>query len=407
MEHLQLEGRHIKQDYTPNGGGPRPVRIPRNRAAHGGGLLSSLRLISARVNEYSAIRRELNIEAPEGIIIEFKSLGGFELEFESLDLRSSGFELLNVRRNDNVTYATVFVPTARLEMLRKRITDYLNKDTKSGKPANAALVESIESMGLATISALWTDIEAIPEADEERWFEVWIRLDNLAAENAFLRFSAAAQAVGLQIAEQRLNFPERIVLTLRSSISALSGAINVLNLIAEIRHADRPPRLPHRMTTIEQDEFVASIQERLAECNDDISIAILDTGVARAHPLLEPALNTVDLHTVDATWGTHDHHGHGTSMAGLALYGNLRDHAGSADPIILNYCIESSKVVDPNGAADADGKVLGAVTQQAVSRCEIQAPHRRRIICKSRHIGHASDRGAFFLFFSNGSACFW
>jgi hypothetical protein len=53
------------------------------------------------------------------------------------------------------------------------------------------------------------------------------------------------------------------------------------------------------------------------------AVCVLDTGVTRGHPLLEKSLAVADCHTCDPAWGAHDHHGHGTEMAGLALYGDL------------------------------------------------------------------------------------
>ncbi|WP_298209982.1 S8 family serine peptidase, partial [Ferrimicrobium sp.] len=42
----------------------------------------------------------------------------------------------------------------------------------------------------------------------------------------------------------------------------------------------------------------------------------------RGHPLLEHSLRPQDALACDPSWGTHDHDGHGTAMAGIALYGD-------------------------------------------------------------------------------------
>lgn len=59
---------------------------------------------------------------PIGIQVEFKSIPGVELAFESLASERSkdgakNIELLNVVTRENCTYATVFVPDGKLEKI--------------------------------------------------------------------------------------------------------------------------------------------------------------------------------------------------------------------------------------------------------------------------------------------------
>jgi hypothetical protein len=103
---------------------------------------------------------------------------------------------------------------------------------------------------------------------------------------------------------------------------------------------------------------------------------VLDTGVNRGHPLLEQSLAVADTQTCDPGWGTHDHDGHGTEMAGLALYGDLQAALQSNASVILRHRLESVKVLPPQGQNDPD--LYGAITAEAVARTEIAAPKRRR-----------------------------
>ena len=112
-------------------------------------------------------------------------------------------------------------------------------------------------------------------------------------------------------------------------------------------------------------------------------MCLLDTGVTQAHPLIEPGLAVEDATAVNAAWGSHDNGGgerqagHGTKMAGLALYGDLAPVLESADPVILNHRLESVKILPPSDANDPD--LYAAITAQATSLPEIQAPLRRRV----------------------------
>ncbi len=112
-------------------------------------------------------------------------------------------------------------------------------------------------------------------------------------------------------------------------------------------------------------------------------MCLLDTGVTQAHPLIEPGLAIADATAVNAEWGAHDNGGgqdqagHGTEMAGLALYGDLTEVLASADPVLLRHRLESVKILPPTGANEPD--LYGAITAQAAARPEIQAPLRRRV----------------------------
>ncbi len=111
-------------------------------------------------------------------------------------------------------------------------------------------------------------------------------------------------------------------------------------------------------------------------------LCILDTGTNRAHPLIAPALSAEDATAVEASWGAHDtgwggNAGHGTEMAGLALYGDLVPVLESADSVELRHRLESVKILPPHGENEPD--MYGAVTAMAVSRPEIQAPGRSRV----------------------------
>ena len=49
-------------------------------------------------------------------------------------------------------------------------------------------------------------------------------------------------------------------------------------------------------------------------------VCLLDTGVNRTHPLIEPALSADDAQAIDETWAVNDHYdgqGRGKPMAGL------------------------------------------------------------------------------------------
>jgi hypothetical protein len=130
---------------------------------------------------------------------------------------------------------------------------------------------------------------------------------------------------------------------------------------------------------------------------DAPAVCLLDTGVTQAHPLIAPGLAIEDATTIVTAWGSHDNGGgpnqagHGTTMAGLALYGDLAPVLQSADPVVLRHRLESVKILPPTGANDPD--LYGAITAQATSLPEIQAPLRRRVFSMAVTAPSADERG--------------
>jgi hypothetical protein len=113
--------------------------------------------------------------------------------------------------------------------------------------------------------------------------------------------------------------------------------------------------------------------------------------VTAGHPLLEAALGDEDCHSCDPAWGKHDHDGHGTEMAGLALYGDLVPVLEGDGPVVVDHRLESVMIVPPTWDNDPD--LYGALTAEATSRPEIQAPFRRRVYSMAITAPDARDRG--------------
>jgi hypothetical protein len=123
----------------------------------------------------------------------------------------------------------------------------------------------------------------------------------------------------------------------------------------------------------------------------------LDTGINRAHPLIENSLAIADMHACDPAWGTDDdgggpgQAGHGTNMAGLALFGDLAPILISTDAIDLRHRLESVKILPPVGQNDHD--LYGTLTAIAASRVEIQAPTAKRCFSMAVTATDQRDRG--------------
>ncbi len=145
------------------------------------------------------------------------------------------------------------------------------------------------------------------------------------------------------------------------------------------------------MAAVDQQAWVADLVTRISSGADDSPfVCLLDTGINGAHPLIAPAFNDGDAHTYKPAWGVDDRMGHGTQMAGLAVYRDLTDALGSAAPVQLTHRVESVKIF--NEADPHDEELYGAVTQESTYRVEVD-PDRRRLFCMAVTATDGRDRG--------------
>lgn len=131
-------------------------------------------------------------------------------------------------------------------------------------------------------------------------------------------------------------------------------------------------------------------------------VCLLDTGVNRAHVLLEPALAEGDLMAVDPAWGGTDNvpESHGTEMAGLALHGDLFPRLHDGQAYRLTHRLESVRILPPDGFDKNEPARFGSITLSAVALAEIQNPDQDRVYCLAiTNKDRTGDRG------SSWSAC--
>jgi hypothetical protein len=103
-------------------------------------------------------------------------------------------------------------------------------------------------------------------------------------------------------------------------------------------------------------------------------------------------MNFVDSHnTILHAEGGHDthRHGHGTQMAGLAIYGDLTTVLSGDGPIELTHGVHSLKLIHAPDPHRPD--LYGEVTIEGISRLELDAA-RRKIYCMAI-TADARDRG--------------
>jgi hypothetical protein len=317
---------------------------------------------------------------PKGIALDFCSEPDFKLQLDSLEMRRSGIELVNSRTVDGVMHATVFVPEGKSGIFVRKFEKYAKETTAKGKPKNKDLTESISHIRLAVLRSFWTDAGDFPkEQGEPIWWEVWLR-ERTNPHDVSDQFRELAAAAGIDVSVREIRFPERRVLLARASIEQLSLLENLFDVLAELRLAKWLPSEFVALPPREQSEWIDAALTRIQSPPANApAVCHLDTGVNRGHPLLSIALAEDHCLAVEPEWSPADLHGHGTEMAGIALYGCLTDLFSGDGPLPLRHRLESVKILPDQGENRPD--LYGDVTGQAISRAEIASPQRARVVC--------------------------
>lgn len=393
--HVLLDGVAQTERYTAVRARSPEFSLPeRHRQPHAAHLIGQY--IQAREQQPQGPQQVGNgfYESP-GLTLCFESEPQFPLAFESLDLKSSKIQLLSVQNDgEGRTVATVFVPENKIGVLLGKLEAY--RDFEPGVTRgreNRKLVESISNIKLATLRELWTDVaELYPAANTEITWEVWLRSDDDGNEAVLARLTAAAADFGFAIVSNPLFFIDRTVILVRATREVLSRGVELLGLIAELRKAKVTAAFYSARTQSEQHEMSAELVARVtaAAANAPI-VGLLDTGVNHGHPLLAPLMTDAHVQTLKPDWGAHDTYpdGHGTQMAGLALYGDLVDVLQGDGPIQLTHSLHSLKLIhapDPHRP-----ELYGTVTIEGISRLEIDSA-RKRAYCMAI-TADARDRG--------------
>jgi hypothetical protein len=394
--HIQVPSRlsRTAEPYTPHGGGgsdkPSPPAI--GRPAHAAALESSIEsaVISAK-HRKSAAGFSISGAKP-GVYLEFESLPGWPLAVASMEKRRAKdphrhIEVVAVSERttsggdgedaEPAQHAVVFVPDGEVRHFLKQLEVYGRTTDKGRERRHENLFDRIADLRLATLQALWTDDPATyPAADDEPvWWEIWLRRtdgDELARLHEF------ATHADVRLSQHRIQFDARIDTLVRASARQLSTSLDVLNDLAELRRAKESATFFLQQDNRDQAGWAEELVARIQYLADEGPvICILDTGINSGHPLLEGSLAAADCHTINPNWGIHDHQGHGTQMAGLALYGDLSPLLEGSGPVVLSHGLESVKILPPKGTNDPD--LYGAITAEATSRPEIEAPERRRV----------------------------
>lgn len=412
--HLYLRNNGKSESYKPQGRGSNPPPPLRDRAKHAHKLEQAIGEAIAKARQQLESRlTEMAVGQP-GFYLEFKVSADKANAFENLGDKRKQIELVTVKpsfEQENMVIATVFVPEPAAEYFLNKVQQYRDENNSPSqkfnnkklkivslliivgstlyrlvffllllpahpKPKNEALITRIENTELATVKSLFTDdLSFFPQNGQEIWWEVWLRRGQI--EN----FKTITQRLEIPTKSQ-IDFPERTVVLAMANVKAMDQVLKNSDTVAELRIAKDTPSFFLEMSLIEQEQWEESLYNLTLPPKDDaVAVCLLDTGVNGKHKLIKKGIDSTDLYTYEFNWGTHDHGGHGTKMAGLILYCDLHKALQTTQYITLEHRLESVKILPPSSHPPNEPDAYGDITKQAVYCPEIQKPNRKRIFC--------------------------
>ncbi len=354
-DHLELLRLPERFARRKNPGGGRPP--PRDPAAH------SARLASELDQAVQAQQRRRRPDAVDPALILRVQMSGPLLEE---DWNRVGLTVLS---SDDDRTLVLFSSTEEMAQFRARIAAYA-RGAQPGRNAPAfnsfvAGIQSIEAIapsdriGTRAREAGFNEVSnfldgAIYTIDVELW-DLGRREVRLQKLNDIVAYAIARNGEELD----RYIGPSITIARLRCD----GALIRTLLAIEEIADLDFPPA-PDLTTGALVELALGDELPELGEVSDDAPIiGVIDSGITD-HPLIEDII--VGSIGVPDELGTADDFGHGTRVAGIAIFGDLRSQL--TDGLLARGArLCSAKVVDENGHFP-DRRLTPGQMREAITR---------------------------------------
>ena len=391
LPHIVLTAPPDQERLQRRGGGPEEKPLPqRDRTAHAQRLLRDLtRLQEEAVQRSAEVPLASVVGAKSGLHVQFELKAGFADALKSLEDRRKKIELVATHASGDKLFATLYVPKGQLSSFEHKVRKYADVNTPGGKPTHERLIAPLSAIRLAALRDFWTDAEAEfpPRSAVIRW-EIWIRDE----PDAVAQFERNIVAAGVELSPSHLAFPERRVYLARGTAEQIAASIEVIDAIAELRRAKESREFFVQLRGPEAREWADELLSRVDLHENPSSICLLDSGLNAGHPLLEP-FSTRELRlAARPEWGANDQIGHGTQMAGLALFGDLAPAVTGDATVAVHSIVESVKILPPPPEQTPE-ELHGVIMRDAVNLIEVAAHDRVRVFAMTVTTRDSRDRG--------------
>ena len=244
---------------------------------------------------------------------------------------------------------------------------------------------------LAVAESFWTDgVDALPASNARSWWEVWLRGDDDAV---LTRFREQAKVMGVTIGAKHLTFPERTVVLAEGSLDQFAASLDFLDTLAELRRlatsgASSPGRFRQKSKPRGRaNSLPAPRRPQGRGCH--VHPRHRRKPRSRAP---HPGARGEGHARVQATVGrrrpqrSRDRDGGDRRLRGPARSARL---VGSPR---ARHRLESAKILPPPPGKNRK-ELYGALTAEAISYAEIEAPTRPRVISMAITTTEFRDRG--------------
>ncbi|MEU8522218.1 S8 family peptidase [Streptomyces sp. NPDC048577] len=347
------------------GGGPKLVRRE-DRTGHTAALVVGLE--TAEQESVRLVQETPEAIQPDGFAVRIEAARDHPLQLERLD--GSGLTLMSShpQTDDGQQDALVWIPFDKVSSFTQRITAF-TQDTADGNPQQAALVANMEQIQRAVLEHLWQEQHELPPLDQERWWELWFD-PRISPTDPIATLRTVAEERHWRMGSRAIHVGERLVAHVSATGDELAFLLSTNACPAEIR----TPTFAEGLYAVDRSfrvELVEELARRIQPADPHApAVCVLDTGVAQEHLLLKPALHERAYSALPGSTPA-DRNGHGTQMAGLALFGDLTSALESQGPVVLGHGLESVKILDDGRTSAESPRTFAETTANAVATAEI------------------------------------
>jgi hypothetical protein len=376
----------------------------RNRSEHGNRILRKLQAVRQQLLLPEDTELPENIIRDDAIYVTFISEWGYPLKFDQLHQNTDRptYQIVNIKQEKHPEqekqyryHVALMLTKGGVSHFIKKAEQYLTENTKDREgnitdtPKSNPLIANIANIKLATLEAFWSDEPEIPFPDENEvvWWEVWFRKTNNDRDR-INNVVTNIEESGAQIGQLQLDFPEHFVRLVKASANQLSKSLMLLDNLAELRHPQELSDfiIHDEISISEKEQWLKDLADRTENLfnENSVLVCLLDSGVTNQHALINPSLPDERLYTWIEDWGKFDSEcggGHGTGMAGLALYGDLTPVLASTGITRLYHGLESFKIYNPQSANAPE--IYGAIYEYACATPIVDSPNHPRVFCLS------------------------
>lgn len=323
---------------------PEPVD---DRPEHASNLIERLDAALEKSADRLDAQSEVLPRDKRGLLLVLKPRDGSEIDLSFFRGTSHKVELLAASGKGRRQRVRVFVPERRVAKLSEAIAKYGDWEEGERKPNFTDFFEQLGDINLAAVSRFWNGAQegSLPPKRQVADWEVWVRpavVDDVRR---------VAPKFAVSIDDHATRFSRAVVMQMRARFTDLERLLIATASVIELRPASELTVPPTSMTPVQRATMARALANRIVPAPADAPLTtILDTGVRYQHVMLSASLPEVRAHTLLPAWQKDDTDGHGTQMAGTALFGDLEKLIRKTDPIVLQTALESVTILGAPGS---------------------------------------------------------